>query len=684
MRRGYPYNAYCCGKLDFNILYDMIGKMVTVKSRTITTALFIALVMTMATACSGKSVTTSENESLTTADSLRQDSKDNEIVDVYGGPGEDYAKIASIPHDKIEKYIKYENKWIEVDYGKKRGYIRENESGSVDVNTIPHVVYSISSNIYPYPTVYNVRADISLFDEARVYSSPGSSDLMINIPEGEHVTILCSERSSFFEYIQIEFSSDEGKRRGYSYSVDLLSFDNPLLNFNEVKEKNTSISYGGNEYYSASGDDIDIVNGWQKQDEKVLSRTDVDWLAGIAGIVAGNDLNDEAIEATQGKIQLYDSKDRQYKNANVSKEDTIAKASIVDFLLGSAISFMEKGVNKTTLNVRMDKCGNENRMVIRTGSPIEKEMAGREITLSALMAERSNTALTEIQFRKEADAMIKAMYPNLDNSKTYSMKMIFSKEFENNNYGYYIVIDKNIEVYAIPIIHSGTSFKIFSEDGFVRDATWDLATAMIKMDEDSKSKIIELLEEGGFIINSSNGEEKTTDFASLVKDKAGSDVVWSDTADYDGDGSKETFAITGEWYGTSSTGSEAWSKPKIWFVSSTGEVSEVYQVKVFGYVNGVFDDPNDSGYRLLSIESTAGGSGSGSTVFGVRDGKAVEAKSSGRNLQMVRERIMAAHDEYVKSGGHKLNWYELTFDPESFELTEGESIGVTELFETPK
>lgn len=439
-------------------------------------------------------------------------------IDVYAGPGDEYIKLTSISTTQIQDRLKYEKDWIEVDYGNKRGYVRADECGDVDINKIPHVVYSISSNMYPYPTLYNARVDITLFDEASVYSTPKSSGSPITVNQNESVLILCHEKSALKEYIQIEYSTEKGKRRGYCESVDLLSLDNPLVNFAEVKQKNACIKYKNTEYYSSSGEETSYSNGWHKKDEKKLSKTEVDWLAGIVGVIAGNDINDDAIESTQGKLQLYDTKDRQYKNANTNDKAATAKISIVDFLLGSTISFIENGVKTTTLDVRMDEYNGEKRMVIRTGVPIEFAKAGKETTLSSLIVEKENTALSLVESDKRADEKIKQMYPNLDKDKTYSMKMTFSKDFDGNNYGYYIVIDKNAEVYAVPIIHPGTSFQVFSEDGFVCDAAWDLATAMIKVDENSKKIIINLLSENGFEINGYNTETPQSEPVSKKSD----------------------------------------------------------------------------------------------------------------------------------------------------------------------
>lgn len=461
--------------------------------------ILIALLLSLSACSNQDSEYTSTDNTEKSSNSIATPSENS--IDVYSGPGDDYIKLTSITSTQIQEKLKYEKDWIEVDYGNKRGYVRADECDDVDINKIPHVVYSISSNMYPYPTLYNVRVDITLFDEASVYSTPKSSGSPIIVNQNESVLILCHEKSALKDYIQIEYSTEKGKRRGYCDSVDLLSLDNPLVNFAEVKHKNACIKYENTEYYSSSGEVTSYSNGWHKKDEKKLSKTEVDWLAGIVGVIAGNDINKEAIESTQGKLQLYDTKDQQYKNANASDTIKAAQADIVDFLIGSTISFLDNGVKTTTLDVRMDEYNGEKRIVIRTGVPIEFAKAGKETTLSSLIVEKENTALSLVESDKRADEKIKQMYPNLDKNKTYSMKMTFSKDFDGNNYGYYIVIDKNAEVYAVPIIHPGTSFQVFSEDGFVYDAAWDLATAMIKVDENSKKTILNLLLENGFEIN---------------------------------------------------------------------------------------------------------------------------------------------------------------------------------------
>ncbi|MCI7211757.1 MAG: C-type lectin domain-containing protein [Ruminococcus bromii] len=422
-------------------------------------------------------------------------------IEVYAGPGDDYVFLNKISKNNIIEYIKMENGWIEVEYNNKRGYIYKDNVNEIDLNKIPHVVYQVNQNVLPYPTVYNVKIQKSLFDDAEVYYAPKTSGTPTIINKYEEVTILCAEPSSLKNYIQIEFQTDKGKRRGYCESNDLLSLDNPLLNFEEVKQKNATITYNGNKYYSSSGEAGSLSNDWSEKDEKSIKKVDVNWIAGITGVIAGNDINEEAVKSTEGKIELEDIRKRKYINANTGDSKISNIFDIADFIVGSVSSFIESGVEITDLNVRMDEYSGEKRIVIKTGTPIEYSKAGKETDLSSLIVEKNNTALTLVESQKKADEIIKNMYPNLDKNKTYSMHMTFSDEFKDNNYGYYIVIDNKCNVYAVPIIHNGTSFKVFSEGKFICDAAWDISSSMIKIDDEGAEKILSILSENGFIVD---------------------------------------------------------------------------------------------------------------------------------------------------------------------------------------
>lgn len=429
----------------------------------------------------------------------------DDIVEVFAGPGEEYVRIASIAKSKIANYIKIEKDWVEIEYNEKRGYIRLDTVKELNTNQIPHVMYSLSTNIYPYPTIYSPQISVTIFDDADVFFSPKYANAHTCLCANSTVLILCNEKSLLKNYLQIEYNTDNGKYRGYCEYIDLFALDNPLLNFNAVKQKNACISFNGTEYYSASGEDILTTGGWKTIEEQTINETTVDYWAGIVAVMAGNDINDEAYDSTQGKIQLFDTSKRQYINANVSNRQATAALSIADFVVESANSFLEAGVKTTSLNIKIQEYNGERRIIIRTGTPFESPRAGKATTLGSLITERdAGNSAAWITSQHEEDEMIKSVYPDLDKSKTYTMQMTFSKDFENNPYGYYIVIDSNYDVYAVPIIHPGTSFLIFSKGECVRDATWDYASGMIKFDDTSREHILNLLAGSGFVVNGYN------------------------------------------------------------------------------------------------------------------------------------------------------------------------------------
>lgn len=166
-------------------------------------AFVLIFVLLFCSACTDSSKIESVPNTATEAVTEVVSDSENKI-DVYAGPGEDYIKLNSITEKEIKSYLKYENNWIEIDYGAKRGYIPVETVDNIDINKIPHVVYAINSNVYPYPTIYNSKINISLFDAANVYYIPKSSGSPTNIESGKTVTILCSEKSTLYGFRRSE------------------------------------------------------------------------------------------------------------------------------------------------------------------------------------------------------------------------------------------------------------------------------------------------------------------------------------------------------------------------------------------------------------------------------------------------------------------------------------------------
>lgn len=510
------------------------------------------------------------------------DSTNNtEQMDVYSGPGTDYLLIGSTSKDKISKAVKIENNWVEIEFDGKRGYVTKDSILELCTDKIPRVVYSINQNVHPYPVIYNINAQISLFDDAKTYYSPKATAASETIEAGENITILCSEKSNINNYAQIEVNTDGKKRRCYSNVIDLLSLDNPLLNFEYVKNTNAIITYNDIEYYSSSGEATALSNGWHKTDETTISKTEWDILAGITNIIKSNDLNSEIIKSTEGKIQLYSFKNNQYINANIKDKLKSNISDVVDFLVGGSISFIQGAKDTLNLKIEFNEYSNEHKIVIKAGSPIESQYAGKKLSLSSLIVEKNNTALTMVESSKRADEIIKLMYPNLEKNKVYSMDMKFSKDFDNN-YGYYLVIDNNLNIYAVPIIHNGTSFAIYSEGKFISDAVWDLASSMIQLDDDSATKILELLSENGFIINGfKDNDTATSIFESMPKsfDFSSGVGAWGTHIDIEMDGS-----FVGEYHDTDmgDTG-DGYPNGTVYICNFNGKFSTPEQIDEYRY-----------------------------------------------------------------------------------------------------
>lgn len=118
----------------------------------------------------------------------------------------------------------------------------------------------------------------------------------------------------------------------------------------------------------------------------------------------------------------------------------------------------------------------------------------------------SQMDLTNEEAAKEEDALLKSMYPRLEQNETYHMEITFSDEYNESDKGYYLVIDKELHVYALPIIHGATSLNINSGETYGKyatygeNATWDFAACMMQLDDESAMSILKLLTENGFEI----------------------------------------------------------------------------------------------------------------------------------------------------------------------------------------
>ena len=443
------------------------------------------------------------------SNTMSDEVKIDEIA-LFAGPGEDYYVYGTVNKVDIKKVLKIEGEWAEVQLLNRRAYVRRDDIAELCTNEIPRVVYKLSfdQNVKLYPTVYCYNTEIVLYDDVKLYNDVKGNSVG-EIDAGEKVKVLFKEKSGIVTYNQIEVTIDEKKYRYYANHMDLFSLDNPLVNFEKVKETSAVLSYEGEDYYSTSGENTQLPRDWKVKEEFSISKTEWDIWAGIVGVIASNDVNDEAMDAAAGLINV---EEREFINSNVKSNTGSNMVSFIDFFFNGTLNFLKEAQKTTILQIQLKECGGEQKIVIKTGTPIEQKYAGKKMSLEELIVNHNNTAATMINSSKKANEIIKSIYPKYDKNKKYHMQMTFAKN--TDGYGYYIVIDKDYKVYAVPIVHEGTSMAIYSDGQLVYDAAYDLASCMIQVDEESAQKILQLMEENGITIKGKNLQENQSSISS--------------------------------------------------------------------------------------------------------------------------------------------------------------------------
>lgn len=426
-------------------------------------------------------------------------------IGIYAGPGTDYHYIRETRLHNIRTVIRIEGEWAEVELSGGRGYVESNLIKNKINSNVPRVTtrIDVSQNVPIYPSVYYHNLAFQIFDEARVYSDCGKNYLC-TIPAGTRVLFLCQENNSYRKWDQIEFLLNEEKYRGYVTHTDLLALDNPLKNFEKVKETNALLRYEGKKYYSTSGEIVSAsVNDWRTISEFNITDKKIDVLAGITAVIAGNDIDEHSMLSTSGFPALESG---GFINTNAGATNLQTAYSFADFLIGGFVDFA-RGANKgLNLHVELKKYQGEQKIVISTGSPIEEAHAGKSLTLEEILVKNDKDNSAAVVFASEkANEIIKNLYPDLDPNKNYTMVLNFSA-VSISDYGYYLVFDRDKQLYAVPIIHQGTSFPVYHNGIMVKNAAWDFAGYMMKVDDNTSERIIKVLEDNGFSFAVDNGD----------------------------------------------------------------------------------------------------------------------------------------------------------------------------------
>lgn len=158
-------------------------------------------------------------------------------------------------------------------------------------------------------------------------------------------------------------------------------------------------------------------------------------------------------------------------------------------------------------------------------------------------------------------------------------------------------------------------------------------------------------------------EEKLTD---QLKQNTGKPILQFYYDDYDSDGRYEAFAVVGD--ADDSFMDDNWySNAEVWFVSE--DKTECIKSDIYGFPNGVLKGET---YSFLSLEKSAGGSGSTSYVFGVKDGTPQEMNVSENygDFNVGENYIFKGYVSDFSAGYHQWIYKDFLFDPTSFEFVE--------------
>jgi tetratricopeptide (TPR) repeat protein len=131
--------------------------------------------------------------------------------------------------------------------------------------------------------------------------------------------------------------------------------------------------------------------------------------------------------------------------------------------------------------------------------------------------------------------------------------------------------------------------------------------------------------------------------------------------DYDGNGTNEAFAITGE-----DVGEEGVSDAKIYFVSADNAIQEVKDVE-YGYFSETVEEDSS---KFIIWEKWGGGSGSTSYVFGVKDGNYYELNISGQYMDFRKD----GDTYYATTGDHSKGYHDYIDHTLSYDKTTKEFI----------
>ena len=412
-------------------------------------------------------------------------------IKLYAGPGENYKFIGTLSDSEIKKYILIDNNWVEIEYSRGRAYIEINNLKNMDISNIPHVVKEIKAHPSLVNEIYFFHIPYKTTCKVNVYSSPTSNKKLIDsIEKGTTITILRPNANNgnliYNTFSYIEYNTKHGSIRGYAKKSELDDLNNPLKNFQQIKENNGEFIYKKKSYFSCASTKLTFDQWTIIYSENLIDKK-FDILQAITAAISGN--TDISID---NKTYLFNPTLDQYCEINTQRGNLAKASSLAIDLIGTINNFIAGGNKNLVIHVDLEKYNDEGRIRILTGTPIEKGFSGQTISLSQLIARNDQTKLLGENI-KEANEFCRAIYQDIKGEKNCDLYMTFSKEYSKYPYGYNVVFDNNGNCFLRPIIHQGTKFIIYQNKKPIRDLTPLISMLYIPVKNDDAFRIINVL-----------------------------------------------------------------------------------------------------------------------------------------------------------------------------------------------
>lgn len=109
-----------------------------------------------------------EQTAASTSDAIEQ-------IAVYAGPGTDYLSLGTIDKNIIEKAIKVESDWAEIEYAENRGYVPQKDVSELCTDNVIRLVDKLEENTQSYPVYEKVNTKVTLLNETMTYNHPRKS-----------------------------------------------------------------------------------------------------------------------------------------------------------------------------------------------------------------------------------------------------------------------------------------------------------------------------------------------------------------------------------------------------------------------------------------------------------------------------------------------------------------------------